>query len=200
MRESDRVNQFQKSHDKQIYDTGHDKILMWLYDSKYATEQWAMSLLKDDREIEPGSFRKRIEAPLMSANGYRKTGVPIGFADLNISLNHKSILTKEQIAHNELIAKYKSVKTTNEERQEMRSLYANIEYNSHCFFIDTLPLYINFEVKTVVNIGETIRQINYYLSKKENPDLDMWYVVAPPFARSDVLKEQGIGFIEYKPL
>lgn len=51
-----------------------------------------------------------------------------------------------------------------------------------------------FEVKTFVNIGETIRQINFVRAKKDFK----WFVCAPPFAQSGILEEQGIGFIEYK--
>lgn len=53
------------------------------------------------------------------------------------------------------------------------------------------------EVKSFVNLGETIRQINYY---KACPEGDgRWAVCAPPFAQSIILEEQGIKFIPYEP-
>jgi hypothetical protein len=48
------------------------------------------------------------------------------------------------------------------------------------------------EVKSKVNVGETIRQIRYYGGEH-------WYVCAPMFDDVDVLKEQGIRFIPYEP-
>ena len=66
--------------------------------------------------------------------------------------------------------------------------------------------YINklafFEIKTSVNLGETIRQINYYRNNMESDycgEEILWYVCAPKFGREDVLLDNDIGFIEYKP-
>lgn len=52
-----------------------------------------------------------------------------------------------------------------------------------------------FEVKTNVNLGETIRQINFIRQHKEF----RWFVCAPAFSESNILLEQNIGFIEYSP-
>lgn len=56
-----------------------------------------------------------------------------------------------------------------------------------------------FEVKTSVNIGETIRQIRYYSGLGAGYADDKWYVCAPDFASKNILIEQGIGFIPYEP-
>ncbi len=53
------------------------------------------------------------------------------------------------------------------------------------------------EIKTSVNVGETIRQINYYHQCQDRPN--RWAVCAPDFPRTEVLEEQGIIFIPYEP-
>lgn len=50
------------------------------------------------------------------------------------------------------------------------------------------------EVKTKINIGELLRQINFYKSYTPN-----WVVVSQETSFEQVLKEQGILFIKYKP-
>lgn len=49
-----------------------------------------------------------------------------------------------------------------------------------------------FEVKTKVNLGETIRQIKYYGGQN-------WFVCAPDFPNKNLLYENDIGFIPYEP-
>lgn len=52
---------------------------------------------------------------------------------------------------------------------------------------------VYIEVKTSVNIGETIRQINYYGG---NDEISSWYVAAPSFKEFDILNDQRIGYID----
>lgn len=55
------------------------------------------------------------------------------------------------------------------------------------------------EVKTSVNLGETIRQIKYYQSFIHYADSDAsnWFVCAPTCNHVDILEANGIGFIKY---
>lgn len=62
-------------------------------------------------------------------------------------------------------------------------------------------LLILFEVKTEIKLGETIRQINYYESRTKRFNWELapiWFVVAPGNKYENVLKEQGVHYIEYK--
>ena len=54
-----------------------------------------------------------------------------------------------------------------------------------------VPVYI--EVKSKINVGETIRQIKYY--KSSCRDGSIWMVAAPGNLHSKLFEEQGIGYL-----
>lgn len=173
MRTSDEIKDgpFAKSHDTQIGQSAHDKIMIWLFD--------ALDTRKDLVELITGvpankivSLRKTIESPveLFQYNGPKI----IGFVDLHLGAAYKYFYTEEDFA------------AYSKERSEiLRKEKFRLDYG-----------YGNVEIKTSVNVGETIRQIKYYSQGGCKP---RWTVCAPAFPQSRILVEQGIHFIEYAP-
>ncbi len=151
MRESDKKNSpFLNSHDKQILNSDHDEIVLWLYRRISLENETGIRLIKRITGIRPGAkileVTKKIEYPLYDqrVGSYYKAPSIGGFADLAVTAN------------------------------------------KYCTgFV---------EVKTSVNIGETIRQINYY---RQFENRGSWAVCSPPFKGSEVLEEQDIHFIPY---
>ncbi len=160
MRASDRIksqgNMLNKLHDKQIYDTKHDRIVKWLYDAlgknvcSAPHHIWA-EIAGDSAEVSgwrPEQYKIVIEEPV-----YGPSQMPIGFIDLAIYFQYANFYTGELSP------------------TERRLI----------------------EVKSNVNIGETVRQIKYYGGPVN------WLVCAPACDDVQLLREQGIGFIEYEP-
>lgn len=167
MRKSDEVNTI-KSHDKQIFDSKHDEIVVWLY-QKLKNPDWFnqnvfswvkknYSVIEMKEVIQIG--KPKIEKALIKTkrNYYGTSSATIGFAD--IALQYRVSLLYKQ-------------------KSEIDNFY------------------VFFEVKSSVNIGETIRQINYYQDLDVEP-IGRWFVCAPEFDQSSILLEQGVGFIPYK--
>jgi len=167
MRESDRIksggNLIERLHDKQIYDTKHDKIVKWLnfalsknvYSSSHHI--WQTSLGDGWGDWNLKEYKVYIEHPIYAWDDTRcqYSDRILGFADLAIKV-------KLETGH---------------------GTYSGWRY---------------IEVKSRVNLGETIRQIKYYC--EGNPQLlKLWRVCAPACDDSKILIEQGIGFIEYEP-
>lgn len=170
MRKSDEnKDPFSDSHDQQIGGIYHDKIVMWLYEIL----AWDFDTVSGIVNIPPKkivSVQREIETPLFSQNNWRTAG----FADLKITASEKYFYTEEDFRRND-----------SEIAEVMRK-------EKFC-----LERQVGFvEVKTSVNIGETIRQLNYY---KSNGGNGRWTVCAPPTPYSKVLIEHGFHFIEYVP-
>lgn len=159
----DKIN----SHDRQIFDTKHDEILMWLYDQISSKPDFLTNLLR----LKPGetvaNSKIHIEFPLRKET-WRGNYSAAGFVDLALYGNVNKVLTKEQLEHN---------------------------IKDPGFYELTRVEWAMFEVKTAVNLGETLRQIHYYSTIVPNL---IWYVCAPAFHRKEILNSQGIGFIEFK--
>lgn len=81
-------------------------------------------------------------------------------------------------------------------------LLVDIEYDVECIYesgkrqIEKEKGKLLFEIKTIVNVGETIRQIRYY---NNGYAMKNWFVVAPGLTYEKLFKEQNIHYIEYKP-
>lgn len=198
MRASDQVNAtIQKIFDKQIGSSSHDDIVLWLYGkikngdpSVISGELGLFNLEDSEREWEDAYktttyYRKNkkitslvpgLELPLgMRSGGYSSQSRVIGFADLSVEIQSTyessestSFISSEGVKEN---------KTKNN---------GTISESEMCLV----------EVKTSINVGETIRQIRYY---QQATGTCKWFVCAPIFPHVQILKDQGIGFIEYKP-
>ena len=142
MRASDQANQFNKSHDKQIYDTEHDRIVIELHtrlktNREFLNEVTRKGVLDETPKIE-------IESAIMGRR-YDNRFVA-GFADIKI------------------MAKWK----TGETRERKATRYGEEDWIEH--LEDWVTSYI--EVKTSVNFGDTIRQIKYYCGNGEGHHTD----------------------------
>ena len=197
MRASDQINStIQKIFDKQIGTSSHDDIVLWLYskikngdpnevsdalrlfDRKdIESKHWSSETRNDTtyyrKNIKVVSIRPILEAPI-GVGGYSNSRI-IGFADLAVEINFsyesstvESFISSEGVKEN---------KIENHGNQSDRCM---------CFV----------EVKTAVNVGETVRQIRYY---QQGTGDYLWIVCAPAIPHVQILKDQGIGFIEYKP-
>lgn len=167
MRASDQFNNsFEKSHDQQIGNTLHDEIVMWLY-ARLKRDRKLVSELTGVPCSEIVETSARIEAPIEGASTWRTPSATIGFADLKVSAGVKAIYLNDD-----------DTPTGEEGVSWSRSASMHIE------------------VKSKVNLGETIRQINYYCSKASGRL--RWAVCAPAFEGSEILEEHGIAFIEYQ--
>lgn len=184
MRKSDEAQApFPKSHDTQIYDTKHDEIVIWLY-GKLKAEPDAVLRLSENARLKEFKDAKdvRWELPLVEVpllqQGYRGTDMRVcGFADLGVAVNFEFKTEEEVFTRGEWVPTGRFLT------------------KSAAFFV---------EVKSKVNVGETIRQVRYYRHLRSSLAWDVntpsfWYVCAPPFAQSAILEEQGIGFIPYLP-
>lgn len=187
MRTSDAVNnnfkyKWQGSHDTQIKDTVHDEIMVWLYGKIKNDHRFLCDLFPRRPSDIIDDIKVRIEHPIQSLN---KMGVSIsGFVDLNVNVFFKYILDEDTIKYNTEVEAYYEKHGRYEYCKEPK---ANGRYEE-----------LNIEVKSNVNIGETIRQIKYYSYGPLNSDIP-WAVCAPDFANKSILIDQGIKFIEYRP-
>lgn len=176
-RSSDKIKApFSGSHDSQITGTLHDEILMWLYD----TLSRDISLVSKITGVEQKvivDVKKEIESPIMGAayNGQ----VVAGFADLKVIARSKYFYTDKEI---------KEAQSRSEQEWVEIMKKNKFEWNSAEGFV---------EVKSYVNIGETIRQLRYYQTAARRRM--RWTVCAPKTPYQQALEEQGIHFIEYTP-
>ncbi len=176
MRVSDEVDKkfketWDNDHTKEIKDTKHDEILIWLYKKLKEDDALCLNLCGIKEYISICNKKLFIEFPISKID-YRGTGNKlIGFCDLALFLEYKIKLTDEQIAHN----------------LKIKDSRYDFGYSDK----ETATAYI--EIKSKVNIGETIRQINYYRSF----DNKIWAVCAPNFSSVDLLLDSGIKFINY---
>ena len=180
MRNSDeRKNPFEKSHDRQIGGDLHDRILTWLYESL----DWDTDSIEtitgwpSDKILK---IKKEIETPFYKSSYSGKS--VIGFADLKVSVLVKIAYTPSD--YKELEKFY-----TPEEAKGVIK-----EMKKEKFRTEWIQGYV--EIKSSVNLGETIRQIKYY--DQSNSGRQRWTVCAPRFPGVQILEEQGIGFIEYE--
>lgn len=180
MRASDQVgskpekNILEATQDKEIYETKHDEILVWIYQEIDTNKELVNRLFKIQDNDTIVRLQRTIEAPILGLD-YRNNAIPIGFCDLRIIAFIKTELTPEQIESNK--------------KDDNRCTY----------WLSEEERVIYFEVKTKINIGETIRQINFYKSKKHRSRWsERWFVVAPDSTHAKILEEQGIGFIPFK--
>jgi hypothetical protein len=180
MRASDQNKHF-NSHDKQIYDSVHDKIVLWTYE-KLKDKDWVYANILNKK-----SLLERMEDDLKSikhGGSYHARGKELGEYELCLDTSIEAPIEKSGYKFMEkIIVGFADLSlfiklTTKTDAGELCHLYERV----------------NFEVKSSVNIGETIRQINYYSQHSSN-----WMVVAPPFPQSVVLEEQRIPFIPYMP-
>lgn len=200
MRASDQVkNVITSSHDKDIFSSKHDEIVVWLYDQLksplmnnpvlesildsnfnpdygYSQYPWSFINTYGNQIINANKVDVKIEYPLTK----RQQEFVIGFSDLFLSVQIENHLSQEDIDRLKISSDYKLYKKCYEDTK----------------WIQKYRISMGIEVKSVVNIGETIRQINYY---KMNSSVYNWFVCAPQFPRSELLVEQGIGFIPYTP-
>ena len=172
MRESDKEF-FEKSHDKQIGLTLHDEILVWLNsEGKKDRGVWE-KVVKPPEGSDLVSIKSKIECPL-HIKAYQGNVIK-GFADFALVATVLRDYDKRRYEE--------EVKWAIQENRPPEKRYQ-----------DVLVGYV--EIKTQVNLGETIRQINYYRATHEGQRAH-WSVCAPPFENSHILVEQGISFIEY---
>lgn len=182
MRSSDKAkgNILTNSFDKQIFDTKHDEIVVWLY-SKLKTD---LILVSEVCGINPDLILEHsvnIEHPIRCFNNRIR-----GFVDVALSVRFAALDKSGE----RMYWYFEHGRTYASKIKE------SLKHTVTCSSGDTLTaasdeISRNFEVKTSVNIGETIRQIGYYDTKEP------WYVCAPDFPHKDILIEQGIGFIPY---
>lgn len=182
-------NHFQKSHDKQINDSKHDEIVLWLYSKlkdfnfvkKTISSEHLNYRLSKEKFTTSGGQGERLEKEILGYESNVSIEKPlikdhkhvIGFADLSLSVTVFTLGEETKVMYSD------------------RETPIITEFESKGYLKE-----IFFEVKSSVNVGETIRQINYY---NANSGYKRWYLCAPPFAASSVIVEQGIGFIPYEP-
>lgn len=187
MRASDSTDQGHEKFFKEFHaepaPSAHDDIVVWLYNQMDRGNEIFDSICKIDDTWDSVEISKKIEHPIMSDGGRYGNRKAIGFADLLILVDAKGKNTDEFVNSNikSHLVRFPYEKPEDDWFREKKRRDA-----------------IYIEVKTKVNIGETIRQINYYKANALGID-SLWYVCAPAFSMSDILIEQGIGFIEYKP-
>lgn len=172
MRASDKQDSksfgFSNEFDKQIYESKHDEIVVWLCKEltslKTNTAQMILKAIKPPENARDLTIGLReLEMPIFSRNQGR--GI-MGFVDVATSISWKEPYVSEG-------------------KDELMRF--------------SFELY--FEVKTKVNLGDTVRQVNYYKYSASNlrDSRSKWIVVSPDDRYRQLLKDQGIGFIKYLP-
>jgi hypothetical protein len=162
MRKSDEnKNPFQNSHDRQIGETLHDKILYWLFHRLNEDHLDLVARVTGASENEICKIKVEIESPVYGGFNMRSI---LGFVDLKVTAFENRMWETEEC----------------ESDEEMEEEFYLKEFSG---FI---------EIKSHVNVGETIRQIKYYGG---NP----WTVCGPDNGCREILDSQGIQFIEYAP-
>jgi hypothetical protein len=73
-----------------------------------------------------------------------------------------------------------------------------MEWNKDNYGADPHKMEVYFEIKTTIQLGQLLRQINLYKSRTNFMNYAPEYVVVSPDTRyKDILKEQGVWFVEY---
>jgi len=149
----------------------------------------------------------RIEFPMINHKQ-----VSIGFCDLFLNIYFKRPRTKDEIRWEcaqykekiEYAERYiKSGFLSSEENiktiTDNQKIIDDIVSDNSCVVESSLACFI--EVKTKLNLGETIRQINYYRHNSMYRDSRncRWIVCCSEDKHKQILEEQDIGFIHYKP-
>lgn len=162
-RQSDVIKTEKKWFDNaELSSSKHDEILVWLY-KKIKDGFLAQKIHKRLEYVK--LLDLKIEKPIFGHA--RQYNVKMGFADLWAKIE---VIDKKFVG-NEIKQDWPQPPTIDDGRRELE------------FY---------FEIKSSVNIGETIRQINYY---GQGP----WIVCAPDFPNWELLTDNGIGFIPYEP-
>lgn len=139
----------------------HDEILIWLHGK--IKDNFIAQILNKERFEYVKLTSIEIEKPIFGVG--RQYDVKKGFADLfaRVEVIDKSLAGKEI-------------------KQDWPRPPTIDDGKCHLDFY--------FEIKSKVNIGETIRQVKYYGG-------DNWFVCAPDFPHKDLLLENNIGFVPY---
>lgn len=166
---------FKKGKDEE-HDSMHDEIVMWLYNKATSEGIGMLGLLTVDtfcnehKENKSGiRIKRKIEHPLKTTVRTYRDTVEKIVGYVDLLIHIESDV--EKLADKD--------RPTN--------------------YIETHDQNLLIEVKTKINLGETIRQINYYKSFYAHYENISWVVCAPGTTYKDVLIEQGIEYIEYKP-
>lgn len=196
MRTSDKVKTdsiLTKTFDKQIFDTKHDEIVLWLYNAlKNHGERFAKSI-DLQKTLNTYYYCKRdylnickykgievsIESPIYK-NGY-KGPIICGFADICFKIKYVYFNSDEFIENKIKNKKY------GETENDIKRCYSGEQ---------SFDLIGHVEVKSHINVGETIRQINYY--RHQSMGESYWWVCASGAKYKEIFEEQGIGYIEAK--
>lgn len=204
MRASDKskigLNNILNSHDKDFGSDKHDEISMWLY-QKLKTHDFLKTII-DQKDFE---FIKSTEVILEFPIHGR------GFADLVLIYRGKKNYLYNKSKTEYLYEKARSermkikmdfdyVFLSKEEVAEKYPQKHGLDFESSFFYESPSSFedLIFFEVKTSINIGETVRQIRYYNQLMAQHNKPKWFVCSPDKKYAEILKEQNIGFIEYK--
>jgi hypothetical protein len=201
MRASDEINNnaiHKKSeYDKDVSSQKHDEIVLWLYKNIYPESNLFKSFVPKSVSENPNyvflRLIKKIEHPITKRN-YNNSSAIVGFADLYICMVFERLWSEEDVQRYMKSSQY----------------YYKNDVETVRSWKKAFSLHKLFEIKTSVNIGETIRQIKYYSGNMDFRDYENdrgygdeiqldWSVCAPDFKNKDILLEQNIGFIEYKP-
>lgn len=161
------------SHDKQISESAHDEITLWLY-RKLQSDRGLIKLVTGTsyQKLIVKKSERHLEYPLHKLN-YRSFQIA-GFADIAVEATIEEIDDREN---------------DNGEIEEHKSLVWQFGF---------------IEVKSEINVGETIRQINYYKtlfihSNGSREKADRWSICAPASPYQKIFEEQNINFIPYEP-
>lgn len=167
------------SYDKEISSEKHDEIVVWLF-NQIEKDSTMFKKIFPKQMLNDGWYFVKLEKYIEHPIGHNKI---IGFSDLYFRMEFKKPPTEKEIEWN-FENNYKKIS-----KDVIRSWHKQMFYN---FYI---------EVKTSLNIGETIRQIKYYNSHIHtiHNEKTCWFVCSPEIKNKDVLLSQGIGFIKYKP-
>lgn len=175
MRSSDQSKDvFLKNHDKEIYTSKHDDIVLWLYKKLKSPEY----IIKTFKIKDYKSHKVVIEYPIGSKS--------LVYADLALIYYYEKESEYALFVFNDPNCYYDPVKTNSEKRKFIGPYLKPLIIEANDI--------IYFEVKTSLNIGETVRQINHaktkFYAKK-------WVVCSPPDLRVSTLVEQNIGYIPF---
>ena len=174
------------THDRQIFETGHDQIVVWLYEKLKleAVRDWFINGELADRkfhvyeDVGERSLKRRVVETVYVDN-------------LDIKIEHPFVV---QQYRGHAVKGFVDLAA-------FASIFAK-DNKGEVHAVGRVEIYV--EVKTSVNIGETLRQMAFYKTLVEpihegGSTLRIWAVCAPPFGHAGILKEQGIRFIPYKP-
>jgi hypothetical protein len=182
MRASDSIK---NEHETQINTSLHDEILFWFYERLRSAKNPAaiFNLAEKYRYLK---HDVQIEMPLYKT-GYKNNGSVAGFVDI------AAIGTFESY-ENFTVDKWRYERETGP-KAELIGIDPKDPSSVVLRGIYEMQFVHCFEIKSSVNVGETIRQITYYRQFSSDA---RWSVVAPPFPQSQILVEQGIRFIPYE--